>query len=87
MDVMIFFLGLEDPRERAVALNLLCTLLPPANRDTLSELLQFLQLVSSHASCACGGEDVASDENGGNKMDKRNLATVVGPNILHKVCR
>ncbi|XP_062514328.1 rho GTPase-activating protein 6-like isoform X2 [Corticium candelabrum] len=78
---------LEDPRIRAMALNLLCALLPPANRDTLSELLQFLQLVSCHAHCLCGtgSADSSLEENGGNKMDKRNLATMVGPNILHKV--
>lgn len=70
-----------------MALNLLCALLPPANRDTLSELLQFLQLVSCHAHCLCGtgSADSSLEENGGNKMDKRNLATMVGPNILHKV--
>jgi hypothetical protein len=76
---------IEDTKMRLFALNLLCALLPPANRDTLAELLQFLQMVSAHANCMCASDDVTSEEGCGNKMDDRNLATVIGPNILHKM--
>eukprot|EP00117_Sycon_ciliatum_P014042 scpid71845/ scgid5075/ Rho GTPase-activating protein 6; Rho-type GTPase-activating protein 6; Rho-type GTPase-activating protein RhoGAPX-1 len=69
-----------DSKERQLhVIRLLCFLLPAANRDTLSVLLQFLHLVSQHAEDRVGedGEEIT-----GNKMDISNLALLMGPNIL-----
>ncbi|XP_076824652.1 uncharacterized protein LOC143470411 isoform X2 [Clavelina lepadiformis] len=67
--------------ERMSSLRSLIWLLPLTNRDTLLTLLNFLALVASHA-------DVTTDDAGnkvqGNKMGTANLATIFGPNILHR---
>ncbi|XP_068701575.1 rho GTPase-activating protein 6-like isoform X2 [Montipora foliosa] len=72
----------ENQNMQITALSLLCCLLPIPNRDTLKVLLEFLAEV---AQCS---EDTL-DENGvevaGNKMNSKNLAIIIGPNILHKV--
>ncbi|KAG8451903.1 hypothetical protein GDO86_003918 [Hymenochirus boettgeri] len=72
---------LLDTDEQLSALQLLIYLLPPCNSDTLHRLLQFLSTVASHA-------DDTMDKDGqeitGNKMTSLNLATIFGPNLLHK---
>lgn len=72
----------DNQNMQITALCLLCCLLPIPNRDTLKVLLEFLADV---AQCS---EDTL-DENGveipGNKMNSKNLAIIIGPNILHKV--
>ncbi|XP_053398981.1 rho GTPase-activating protein 6-like isoform X2 [Mercenaria mercenaria] len=73
--------GLYEIEKQIEVTRMLISLLPVANRDTLWALLQFLYKVAEHST------DVL-DENGqtlpGNKMDSHNLATLFGPNILHK---
>ncbi|XP_077436891.1 rho GTPase-activating protein 6 isoform X2 [Vanacampus margaritifer] len=67
--------------EQQKAIQLLMFLLPPCNCDTLHRLLCLLSAVAAHAG------DVL-DEDGhkkpGNKMTSLNLATILGPNLLHK---
>ncbi|XP_064636778.1 rho GTPase-activating protein 6-like isoform X2 [Lineus longissimus] len=73
---------LKDKHQQITALQLLVGLLPVPNRDTLWSLLKFLHKVAEHSTDT-------TDEQGhvlsGNKMDAHNLATLFGPNILHKV--
>ncbi|XP_069319588.1 rho GTPase-activating protein 6 [Eulemur rufifrons] len=71
---------LLEPEEQLGTLQLLIYLLPPCNCDTLHRLLQFLSIVARHA------DDVSKDgqEVTGNKMTSLNLATIFGPNLLHK---
>jgi hypothetical protein len=64
---------LKDPNERKLALHLLLCLLPKVHLDVLQVLLAFLRHVSLYSNA----------ENGGNKMDISNLATVFAPNILY----
>ncbi|XP_065058410.1 uncharacterized protein LOC135686151 [Rhopilema esculentum] len=73
---------LTDPQQRQAALQLLTGLLPVPNRDTLKALLSCLSKVAAHSQ-----DYVDADGNTipGNKMDSRNLATLIGPNILHRV--
>lgn len=57
-------LELSSSAQRRDALRLFCLLLPPANRDTLQALVQFLSRVALHSDgiilidgtevCACG---------------------------------
>ncbi|CAG05902.1 unnamed protein product, partial [Tetraodon nigroviridis] len=62
------------------ALQLLIFLLPPCNSDTLQRLLRMLSTVAEHADDSdCEGQKVL-----GNKMTTYNLATIFGPNLLHK---
>ncbi|XP_043928488.1 rho GTPase-activating protein 6 isoform X2 [Protopterus annectens] len=72
---------LLEPEEQLIVLQLLVYLLPPCNCDTLNRLLQFLSTVAKHA-------DDTMDKDGqeitGNKMTSLNLATIFGPNLLHK---
>ncbi|KAH9492629.1 Rho GTPase-activating protein 6, partial [Bulinus truncatus] len=77
----LFAKRMKDEHKRHNALRLLISMLPVANRDTLWALLRFLATVSQHASDATDekGEIIA-----GNKMDSHNLATLFGPNILHR---
>uniref|UniRef100_A0A670YGA2 Rho GTPase activating protein 6 n=1 Tax=Pseudonaja textilis TaxID=8673 RepID=A0A670YGA2_PSETE len=72
---------LMDPHEQLNTLRLLIYLLPPCNCDTLHRLLQFLATVASHAE---DRKDEDSQEIPGNKMTSLNLATIFGPNLLHK---
>ncbi|CAL1546217.1 unnamed protein product [Lymnaea stagnalis] len=77
----LFAKRMTDEHKRHNAVRHLISMLPVANRDTLWALLRFLATVSQHAT------DV-TDEKGeiisGNKMDSHNLATLFGPNILHR---
>ncbi|XP_015278623.1 PREDICTED: rho GTPase-activating protein 6, partial [Gekko japonicus] len=72
---------LLEPHEQLNTLQLLIYLLPPCNCDTLHRLLQFLATVASHAEDRI---DQDSQEIPGNKMTSLNLATIFGPNLLHK---
>ncbi|KAM8855900.1 rho GTPase-activating protein 6 isoform 3-T3 [Spinachia spinachia] len=71
---------LEDSDQDA-AVQLLMFLLPPCNSDTLQRLLCLLSTVAAHADDTFGhdGERIT-----GNKMTSLNLATIFGPNLLHK---
>eukprot|EP00794_Sanderia_malayensis_P007407 gene7407-8227_t len=73
-------LGNRD--QQLMALQLLIGLLPVCNRDTLFALLSCLAKVASFSQDTVDGE---GNTISGNKMDSRNLATLIGPNILHKV--
>ncbi|XP_077393174.1 rho GTPase-activating protein 6 isoform X2 [Festucalex cinctus] len=67
--------------EQQKAIQLLMFLLPPCNCDTLHRLLCLLSAVAAHA------DDVLDEEGHkkpGNKMTSLNLATILGPNLLHK---
>uniref|UniRef100_A0A7N9CHS9 Rho GTPase activating protein 6 n=1 Tax=Macaca fascicularis TaxID=9541 RepID=A0A7N9CHS9_MACFA len=72
---------LLEPEEQLGTLQLLIYLLPPCNCDTLHRLLQFLSIVARHAddNISKDGQEVT-----GNKMTSLNLATIFGPNLLHK---
>ena len=78
----VSFLELESRSDRRDCLRLLCMLLPQANRDTLQQLLYFLDQVAMYSS-----EIILIDgtESMGNRMTEENLALIFGPNILHKV--
>ncbi|XP_048879514.1 rho GTPase-activating protein 6-like isoform X2 [Brienomyrus brachyistius] len=67
--------------EQLGALQMLTYLLPPCNCDTLHRLLRFLSTVAAHApdTYSKDGHEVT-----GNKMTSLNLATIFGPNLLHK---
>ncbi|XP_078268567.1 rho GTPase-activating protein 6-like isoform X2 [Rhinoraja longicauda] len=68
-------------KKQLSTLQLLIYLLPPCNCDTLLRLLELLSKVASHAqdSVGEGGQEVT-----GNKMTSPNLATIFGPNLLHR---
>ncbi|XP_041806439.1 rho GTPase-activating protein 6-like isoform X2 [Chelmon rostratus] len=70
-----------DYSDQESALQLLIFLLPPCNSDTLQRLLCLLSTVAAHAedSLDNGGQEIT-----GNKMTSLNLATIFGPNLLHK---
>ncbi|CAN9497703.1 unnamed protein product [Ophioblennius macclurei] len=72
---------LLDYSEQESAIQLLMFLLPPCNSDTLQRLLCLLSTVSAHAedSLSADGQQIT-----GNKMTSLNLATIFGPNLLHK---
>ncbi|XP_047211545.1 rho GTPase-activating protein 6-like isoform X2 [Girardinichthys multiradiatus] len=61
--------------------QLLIYLLPACNSDTLHRLLEFLSTVADHANDqhTKDGQEIP-----GNKMTYSNLATIFGPNLLHK---
>ncbi|XP_053184590.1 rho GTPase-activating protein 6-like [Scomber japonicus] len=72
---------LLDHSEQERAIQLLMFLLPPCNCDTLQRLLCLLSTVAAHS------EDIMDKEGHemtGNKMTSLNLATIFGPNLLHK---
>ncbi|XP_040057268.2 rho GTPase-activating protein 6 isoform X2 [Gasterosteus aculeatus] len=71
---------LEDSDQDS-AIQLLMFLLPPCNSDTLQRLLRLLSTVAAHAddTFTKDGERIT-----GNKMTSLNLATIFGPNLLHK---
>lgn len=64
--------GLHDPQEKVRLCQLLVSVMPRPNRNLLEILVYFLNWVSSFAHV---------DEDTGSKMDKQNLATVLGPTI------
>ncbi|XP_064165904.1 rho GTPase-activating protein 6-like isoform X2 [Anguilla rostrata] len=70
-----------DHEEQQASIQLLISLLPPSNSDTLHRLLEFLSTVAAHADDA---HDRDGQEITGNKMTALNLATIFGPNLLHK---
>ncbi|XP_069495288.1 rho GTPase-activating protein 6 isoform X2 [Ambystoma mexicanum] len=72
---------LYEQDEQLSTMQLLIYLLPPCNCDTLHRLLLFLSTVARHAE---GTADKDGQEVTGNKMTSLNLATIFGPNLLHK---
>ncbi|XP_028847440.1 rho GTPase-activating protein 6 isoform X2 [Denticeps clupeoides] len=72
---------LLDPAEQQSAMQLLIFLLPACNSDTLHRLLEFLSIVAGHSD---DSYDKDGQEIAGNKMTSVNLATIFGPNLLHK---
>ncbi|XP_075333991.1 rho GTPase-activating protein 6-like isoform X2 [Odontesthes bonariensis] len=73
--------ALLDSDEQQSVTQLLIYLLPACNSDTLHRLLEFLSTVADHAH---GQQDKDGQEITGNKMTSLNLATIFGPNLLHK---
>ncbi|XP_077954337.1 rho GTPase-activating protein 6 isoform X4 [Gasterosteus aculeatus] len=71
----------RDPDEQQAVTQLLVYLLPACNSDTLHRLLEFLSTVADHAH---DRQDKERQEVTGNKMTSLNLATIFGPNLLHK---
>ncbi|XP_016894444.1 rho GTPase-activating protein 6-like isoform X2 [Cynoglossus semilaevis] len=72
---------LSEPEEQQNIVQLLVYLLPACNSDTLHRLLDFLSTVAAHAN---DQQDKDGQEITGNKMTSLNLATIFGPNLLHK---
>ncbi|XP_047433045.1 rho GTPase-activating protein 6-like isoform X2 [Mugil cephalus] len=72
---------LLDTDEQQSVTQLLVYLLPACNSDTLHRLLEFLSTVAAHAN---DQHDKEGQEITGNKMTSLNLATIFGPNLLHK---
>uniref|UniRef100_A0A7N6BGL2 Rho-GAP domain-containing protein n=1 Tax=Anabas testudineus TaxID=64144 RepID=A0A7N6BGL2_ANATE len=72
---------LLDRDEQQNVTQLLVYLLPACNSDTLHRLLEFLSTVADHAH---NRQDKDGQEITGNKMTSLNLATIFGPNLLHK---
>ncbi|XP_062301591.1 rho GTPase-activating protein 6-like [Scomber scombrus] len=72
---------LLDSDEQQAVTQLLVYLLPACNSDTLHRLLEFLSTVTNHAH---DRQDKEGQEITGNKMTSLNLATIFGPNLLHK---
>ncbi|KAM3585055.1 uncharacterized protein V6R79_006227 [Siganus canaliculatus] len=72
---------LLDPDEQQNVIQLLVYLLPACNSDTLHRILEFLSTVTDHAHDRL---DKDGQEITGNKMTSLNLATIFGPNLLHK---
>ncbi|XP_037395015.1 rho GTPase-activating protein 6-like isoform X2 [Pygocentrus nattereri] len=70
-----------DISEQNSVLQLLICLLPACNSDTLQRLLHFLSTVANHAEDTV---DSQGEQVPGNKMTALNLATIFGPNVLHK---
>ncbi|XP_051908503.1 rho GTPase-activating protein 6-like isoform X2 [Hippocampus zosterae] len=73
---------LLDLEEQQSVMQLLVYLLPASNSDTLHRLLAFLSTVADHAH---DRQDKDRQEIVGNKMTPLNLATIFGPNLLHKL--
>ncbi|XP_076008575.1 rho GTPase-activating protein 6-like isoform X2 [Genypterus blacodes] len=72
---------LLDSDEQQSVTQLLLYLLPACNSDTLHRLLEFLSTVADHAH---DRQEKEGQEMTGNKMTSLNLATIFGPNLLHK---
>ncbi|XP_035006440.1 rho GTPase-activating protein 6 isoform X4 [Hippoglossus stenolepis] len=72
---------LLDPDEQQHVAQLLVYLLPACNSDTFHRLMDFLSTVAAHAH---DRQDKDAQEMTGNKMTSLNLATIFGPNLLHK---
>lgn len=64
---------INDDEKRKQCLHLACCLLPKCHRDALEILFCFLKWASSFHQV---------DDEAGSKMDIKNLATVIAPNIL-----
>lgn len=65
---------MPDEDKRRQCIHLVCCLLPKCHRDCLEILLNFLKWA---------GNFHQMDEESGSKMDVKNLATVIAPNILY----
>lgn len=65
---------ITDPEKRKQCLHLTCCLLPKSHRDCLEIIFSFLKWAGSFHQL---------DEELGSKMDVRNLATVIAPNLLY----
>ncbi|KAF6837657.1 rho GTPase activator [Colletotrichum plurivorum] len=65
---------IQDDAKRKQYLHLICCLLPKAHRDSLEILFCFLKWAGSFHQV---------DEEAGSRMDIKNLATVIAPNILY----
>lgn len=65
---------IPDEDKRAQCIHLACCLLPKCHRDCLEILLHFLKWA---------GNFHQVDDESGSKMDIKNLATVIAPNILY----
>ncbi|MEQ2173935.1 hypothetical protein GOODEAATRI_002762, partial [Goodea atripinnis] len=78
--ILISAAVLELDEQQSVT-QLLIYLLPVCNSDTLHRLLEFLSTVADHANDqhTKDGQEIP-----GNKMTYSNLATIFGPNLLHK---
>ncbi|XP_077984632.1 uncharacterized protein LOC144439232 [Glandiceps talaboti] len=74
--------NIENAEKRVRVLHYLVCLLPLTYADTLYVLMKFLSKVASSAKDSI---DADGNESPGNKMDSHNLATLFGPNILHKL--
>ncbi|XP_059198162.1 rho GTPase-activating protein 6-like [Centropristis striata] len=72
---------LLDYSDQESAIQLLIFLLPSCNSDTLQRLLCLLSTVAAHAEDSLDND---GREITGNKMTSLNLATIFGPNLLHK---
>uniref|UniRef100_A0A4W6CMH7 Rho GTPase activating protein 6 n=1 Tax=Lates calcarifer TaxID=8187 RepID=A0A4W6CMH7_LATCA len=75
------FSAVLDYSDQESIIQLLIFLLPPCNSDTLQRLLCLLSTVAAHADDSLDNE---GQEITGNKMTSLNLATIFGPNLLHK---
>ncbi|KAH6636656.1 hypothetical protein F5144DRAFT_188729 [Chaetomium tenue] len=64
---------IQDEQKMRRCLHLTCCLLPKPNRDSLEILFCFLKWVGSFHQV---------DDESGSKMDIKNLATVIAPNVL-----
>jgi hypothetical protein len=64
---------INDEERRRQCLHLACCLLPKCHRDSLETLFSFLKWAGSFHHV---------DDESGSKMDIKNLATVIAPNIL-----
>ncbi|XP_034042563.1 rho GTPase-activating protein 6-like isoform X2 [Thalassophryne amazonica] len=73
---------LLDYSDQDSTIQLLMFLLPPCNSDTLQRLLCLLSTVAARAEDNLDNE---GQEITGNKMTSLNLATIFGPNVLHKL--
>ncbi|KAK1690740.1 RhoGAP domain-containing protein [Colletotrichum godetiae] len=67
---------IQDDAKRKSYLHLICCLLPKAHRDCLEILFCFLKWAGSFHQV---------DEEAGSRMDIKNLATVIAPNILYNI--
>ncbi|PSR82185.1 hypothetical protein BD289DRAFT_371665 [Coniella lustricola] len=65
---------MQDEDKRRQFIHLVCCLLPKCHRDCLEILLGFLKWASNFHQV---------DDESGSKMDSKNLATVIAPNILY----
>ncbi|EOO02039.1 putative rho-type gtpase-activating protein 1 protein [Phaeoacremonium minimum UCRPA7] len=65
---------IQDDDKRRQCLHLTCCLLPKCHRDSLEILFSFLKWAGSFHQV---------DDESGSKMDIKNLATVIAPNILY----
>ena len=65
---------IQDDDKRRHCLHLSCCLLPKCHRDCLEILFSFLKWAGSFHQV---------DEESGSKMDIKNLATVIAPNVLY----